>query len=141
MKTFEEAQVIVEAAVDTLCNTLDVEFPGADSSSPGITSNFQGLLVKHVAAMLQGKPSYKVQTQVTLPELVGPEELARHRDGLWRRLNSVKDTLREAKNMHLQNNDPDLDAELRDIVTNWSDRHDAMAEKWNTFVKKYGKLL
>jgi transcriptional regulator with XRE-family HTH domain len=66
----EEVQEAVEEAARLACRRLDELFPGAKPEAEGISSDFQGLLVKHLGAMLRGQTHYRLSTMVNLKPLV-----------------------------------------------------------------------
>jgi transcriptional regulator with XRE-family HTH domain len=63
-------QAAVEEAAKLACERLDELFPNAKPEAEGISSDFQGLLVKHLGAMLRGQPHYRLSTMVNLKPLV-----------------------------------------------------------------------
>lgn len=66
----EVVQTAIEEAAKLACERLDELFPGARAEVDGISSEFQGLLVKHLAAMLRGQPHYRLSHQSNLKPLV-----------------------------------------------------------------------
>lgn len=67
----EDVQLAVENAARAACEVLDQLFPDCPSESAGICSNFQGMLVEHLQAMLTGKPSASWSHQRNLTALLG----------------------------------------------------------------------
>jgi transcriptional regulator with XRE-family HTH domain len=65
-----EVQEAVEDAARAACERLDELFPGAKKEVDGITSNFQGLLMQHISAMLRGQQYYRQSHWTELPQLV-----------------------------------------------------------------------
>jgi DNA-binding XRE family transcriptional regulator len=65
-----EVQGAVEEAAKLACEHLDKLFPTARPEVEGISSDFQGLLVKHLGAMLRGQSHYRLSTMVNLKPLV-----------------------------------------------------------------------
>jgi len=65
-----EVQEAVEEAARAACERLDELFPGAKKEVDGITSNFQGLLMQHISAMLRGQQYYRQSHWTELPQLV-----------------------------------------------------------------------
>lgn len=61
----EPVQEALEEAARLACERLDRLFPGAKPESRGISSNFQGLLVHHLAAMLSGEPAAAERPRLT----------------------------------------------------------------------------
>lgn len=71
----------VEQAAAQACEVLDQLFSGLPERH-GINSNFQGLLIDHLKAMLQGYSHHEPRHRVTLNRLVfGPQDY-----GPWQRL-------------------------------------------------------
>ena len=69
-----EVDSVVEEAVHRTCRELDVLFPGATpDGGKGVSSNFQGLLVSHIKAMLAGKPHARISHRVDLPVLLADD--------------------------------------------------------------------
>ncbi|KWA84110.1 hypothetical protein WL29_22355 [Burkholderia ubonensis] len=66
----EVVQEAIEEAAQLACRRLDELFPGARKESEGISSNFQGLLVQHLSAMLRGQPHYRLSYSAELKQLV-----------------------------------------------------------------------
>ena len=70
-----EVTDIIESAVSNLCDELGQLFPDAKPDLDGISSNFQGLLVDHVKAMLTGEMHHRVSHHVALKPLVYSERI------------------------------------------------------------------
>jgi hypothetical protein len=68
-------QEAVEAAVQAACKELDVLFPGAKPEVNGVSSNFAGLLEKHIQALLTGKTGYTPSHLVELPVLLATDHV------------------------------------------------------------------
>lgn len=66
----EAVQTAIEEAAKLACDRLDELFPDARAEVDGISSEFQGLLVKHLSAMLRGQPHYRLSYQSNLKPLV-----------------------------------------------------------------------
>lgn len=66
----EVVQTAIEEAAKLACDRLDELFPGERPEVEGISSEFQGLLVKHLSAMLRGQPHYRLSYQSNLKQLV-----------------------------------------------------------------------
>ncbi|KVP97985.1 hypothetical protein WJ96_05285 [Burkholderia ubonensis] len=66
----EVVQAAIEEAAKLAVERLDELFPGARPEIDGISSDFQGLLVKHLSAMLRGQPHYQLAYQTRLKPLV-----------------------------------------------------------------------
>lgn len=66
-----DVMAVVENAVSNLCENLDVLFPDAPpEGGRGISSNFQGLLVDHIKAMLAGRSDAGRSHSTHLPKLL-----------------------------------------------------------------------
>lgn len=68
-------QEAIDDAVREACHRLDELFPGVSKEAEGIGSNFQGLLVQHVTAMLCGRQSANIGHLVQLPNLVYSDDV------------------------------------------------------------------
>ena len=66
----EDVKEAIEDAARAACDRLGELFPGARAEVDGISSNFQGMLVEHLSAMLCGQPAYRPSHHVPLKELV-----------------------------------------------------------------------
>lgn len=66
----EEIQDAIQQAARAACEVLDETFPGHDGNKPGITSNFQGLLVEILVQMLAGNDPVSRGSATRLPRLV-----------------------------------------------------------------------
>ena len=67
---------VVEDAVRLACRELDSLFPGvAPDGGRGVSSNFQGLLVEHVKAMLTGKNHAQRSHHTELPALLADDRV------------------------------------------------------------------
>lgn len=74
----EDPQVVdaIELAVQSACRELDRLFPGAEpDGGKGICSNFQGLLVDHVKAMLCGHQHAQRSHEARLPVLLADDKV------------------------------------------------------------------
>ncbi len=65
-----DVQEAIEDAARLACERLDELFPGARKEVDGISSEFQGLLVNHLSAMLRGQANYRHAYQTYLKPLV-----------------------------------------------------------------------
>jgi hypothetical protein len=71
-----EVEQVVDEAVSLLCRELDSLFPGAaPDGGRGISSNFQGLMVEHVKAMLTGKNQARRSHHTHLPVLLADDNV------------------------------------------------------------------
>jgi hypothetical protein len=69
-----EVEQAVDEAVRLLCRELDSLFPGAaPDGGKGVGSNFQGLMVEHVKAMLTGKNQARRSHHTHLPVLLADD--------------------------------------------------------------------
>lgn len=69
-----EVGQVIEDAVHSLCRELDSLFPGAaPDGGKGVGSNFQGLMVEHVKAMLTGKNQARRSHYTHLPVLLADD--------------------------------------------------------------------
>lgn len=67
---------IVDNAVSLACRELDQLFPGvAPDGGKGISSNFQGLLVEHIKAMLTGQNQARRSHHTHLPALLADDNV------------------------------------------------------------------
>lgn len=67
---------IVDSAVSLACRELDLLFPGVPpDGGKGISSNFQGLLVEHVKAMLTGQNQARRGHHTHLPALLADDNV------------------------------------------------------------------
>lgn len=62
---------VIERAVSAACEVLDELFPGAPKESRGISSNFQGVLLDHIRAMLTGIEARHCNHRTYLNALLG----------------------------------------------------------------------
>lgn len=99
-----EVQEAIEDAVRDACHRLDELFPSVSKEVEGIGSNFQGLLVQHVTAMLCGRqganPGHLVQMHTLLysDDLLGREySLAEGADGYLVRLTGTDKVLENGR--------------------------------------------
>jgi transcriptional regulator with XRE-family HTH domain len=70
-----DVQDAIDEAARAACNRLDELFPGVPKESDGISSNFQGLLVAHLSAMLCGRQAADIGHLVHLRGLVYHDDL------------------------------------------------------------------
>lgn len=66
-----EIQAIIEAAADLATKHLDQLFPNTPPERGGISSNFQGLLMEHLTAMLTGREASRKSYARSLTPLFG----------------------------------------------------------------------
>jgi hypothetical protein len=72
----DEVQEVVDRAVQLACRELDELFPGAaPDGGKGVSSNFQGLLVDHVKAMLTGQMYARRGHYTQLPVLLANDNV------------------------------------------------------------------
>jgi hypothetical protein len=70
----KEVEQVIDDAVHALCRELDSLFPGAaPDGGKGVGSNFQGLMVEHVKAMLTGKNQARRSHHTHLPVLLADD--------------------------------------------------------------------
>lgn len=71
----DQVRAVVDEAVRLACRELDSLFPGvAPDGGKGISSNFQGLLVEHVNAMLTGQNQARRSHHTHLPTLLANDQ-------------------------------------------------------------------
>lgn len=73
--TDDSVRAVIEDAVRGACQRLDGLFQQAKPEVDGISSNFQGLLVDHVTAMLCGRQAANLSRQVCLKGLLYSDDL------------------------------------------------------------------
>lgn len=66
----DAVQEAVEEAARAACTELDALFPDSRPEVDGLNSNFQGLLVEHLKAMLCGEMAYRSSHHIALNRLV-----------------------------------------------------------------------
>lgn len=72
----KEVEQVIDEAVHSLCRELDALFPGAaPDGGKGVGSNFQGLMVEHVKAMLTGKNGARRSHHTHLPVLLADDHV------------------------------------------------------------------
>ena len=131
----EIVQEAIEDAARAACQRLDELFPGSKREVDGISSNFQGLLVQHLSAMLCGRQAANIGHLVALDSLVYSEgllgreySLAEGASGYLVRLTGTDKVLDEGKFRRAR--------AARDMYTTW----DAAATAVRAYVEKEGHL-
>jgi transcriptional regulator with XRE-family HTH domain len=128
-------QEAIDEAVREACHRLDELFPGVPKEGEGIGSNFQGLLVQHVTAMLCGRqganPGHLVQLNNLLysDDLLGREySLAEGADGYLVRLTGTDKVLEDGRFRLVRT--------VNDLYTSW----DSAAAAVRKYVESNGHL-
>lgn len=130
-----EVQEAIDDAVRDACHRLDELFPGVAKEVEGIGSNFQGLLVQHVTAMLCGRQSANIGHLVQLPSLVYSDDvlgreyvLEEGADGYLVRLTGTNKVLEDG---HFR-----LARSVTDLYTSW----DSAAAAVRKYIERQGHL-
>jgi hypothetical protein len=72
----KEVEEVIDEAVRAMCRELDALFPGAaPDGGKGVGSNFQGLMVDHVKALLTGKNHARRSHHTHLPVLLADDNV------------------------------------------------------------------
>jgi len=128
-------QEAIEDAARDACQRLDELFPGNKPELDGLSSNFQGLLVQHLSAMLCGRQAANIGHLVTLKSLVYSDSLlgrqyslAEGADGYLVRLNDTDKVLDENRFRRAR--------ACQDMYTTW----DAAAAAVRKYVETQGHL-
>lgn len=130
-----EVQEAIDDAVREACHRLDDLFPGVSKETEGIGSNFQGLLVQHVTAMLCGRQSANIGHLVQLPNLVYSDDalgreyvLEEGADGYLVRLTGTDKVLEDGRFRQVRS--------VNDLYTSW----DSAAAAVRKYVETQGHL-
>lgn len=131
----EVVQEAIEDAARDACQRLGELFPGNRPEVDGISSNFQGLLVQHLSAMLRGQQAANIGHLVSLTSLVYSDDqlgreysLAEGANGYLVRLTGTDKVLDEGRFRRAR--------AVRDMYTTW----DAAAAAVRKYVETEGHL-